>query len=377
VSSDPAGTLWFEAGSTVMRCLNRLDPTNGELVTTPEDIGEAAATDGAVWFTSATSVTRRAADGVQATFDVGATIGIAGLRRPITVDPAGRAWVSLTGDDAIARIGADGQVDRFADGIPAGAMPGTIVAGADGTVWFAQPGAGRIGRTSADGAITSVEVGGTPTLVAAGPDASAWFVGEPDETGAATGAPGRIAADGTVTRYDDVVLDGPVIDLAVAADGAVWLAEATGVVGRLGSDGSFAEWPLVPAPNTFETGFHHPESITFDADGTAWVSVWFYGGEYTSILLFAVVVGERPDDWVGDLPLDRPIGRTPSTCGSGAAEPGAPPTTPSETTTTTADPAPFPPMTDPADVTTTTTDEPLTTRPVPPPLPPNPSSTSK
>src|SRR5436305_271920 len=79
-----------------------------------------------------------------------------------------------------------------------GAHPYGIVAGPDGTLWFTESGAGRIGRIgriTADGTITEYADGisGGPRGIAAGFDGNLWFT-EGDRIG-------RITRTGAVTEY--------------------------------------------------------------------------------------------------------------------------------------------------------------------------------
>jgi streptogramin lyase len=72
-----------------------------------------------------------------------------------------------------------------------GARPSAIATGADGALWFAEEGVGRIGRVTQSGVLTNEfpasSPGAQPGGIAAGPDGALWF------TEFAGNAIGRIA----------------------------------------------------------------------------------------------------------------------------------------------------------------------------------------
>jgi virginiamycin B lyase len=310
-SADPDGRVWFRAGTVNESCLVSVDPASTELHATVEPLGDVATgDDGSVWFTTERGAVRQDADGARVSYDVGAPIGSEHVARPISIDPQGRAWVTATEANAIARIEPHGSVTRFTDGIPAGASPGTIDAGPDGSLWFAEPDVHQVGRASPDGAIEQVAVGGAPEVVVADLTGGAWFF-----DGASSGF-GHIDRSGGVTRVANATPNAPVIDMAVAPDGSVWYVADPGIVGRFGDGLPLQELPIPDeGGRTARASFQHPRGITSDANGTIWFTSYFYGGEGMAISLDAVATADTAAGWPEDLPLDRPIGASITTCG--------------------------------------------------------------
>ena len=315
IAADNAGGLWFDAGAPSERCLARLDPRSGELRADARAVGQVATgRDGSLWWSLDQSVVRQQAgvDGTGAAYDLGATVGSEQVVHPLTVDPQGRAWVTLTGANAIARVDRDGPVTRITDGIPAGANPGTIDAGDDGTVWFAEPDVHMIGRATPDGVVTQVDVGGAPEIVVAASGGGAWFYDTDDRSF------GRIDGSGAVQRLENATPSAPVIDMTVAPDGSVWYVADPGIVGRFGDGLPLQEIPIADTSGTTtRASFHHPKAITADDAGMIWFTDLFYPGEGSTIAVFAAFAGAPPQDWPQDLPLDRSIGSTLTTCGDG------------------------------------------------------------
>lgn len=186
------------------------------------------------------------------------------------------------------------------------ALPASIVTGSDGRLWFTEPGAGNIGRSTSKGSIIEFAVPpgpgdeqGTPTpeVIAVGPDRNLWFtdeasssVGRITTAGVVTAFPvgaetqgitlgpdralwytqvsesiGRIATDGTVTEFE-VPLDvaGDAMRIARGPDGNLWFTEFQGSkIGRLTPEGRLTEFPL-PTEDAF------PFGITAGPDGAVW-----------------------------------------------------------------------------------------------------------
>ena len=146
-------------------------------------------------------------------------------------------------------------------------LPGSIVAGPDGALWFTQdfPEAG-IGRITTAGVFTefhSSGVGNTLDIVK-GPDGALWFtqvfstIGRIDTAGSFTLFPGTANTAG----------------IAAGPDGAIWFTTVITnssffyQIGRLATNGSVSFFPLPGPANINESGA--PGAIVSGPDGALW-----------------------------------------------------------------------------------------------------------
>jgi streptogramin lyase len=72
----------------------------------------------------------------------------------IAPDDAGNMWFTDGGTPAIGRISPGGTVTEFTAGLPPGALPYSIVAGANGNMWFSDYRGVAVGEVTPDGTIT-------------------------------------------------------------------------------------------------------------------------------------------------------------------------------------------------------------------------------
>jgi virginiamycin B lyase len=110
------------------------------------------------------------------------------------------------------------------------ARPGGITNGPDGTIWFTESGAGKIGRITADGQITEFDlpdVDKDPSDIVAGRDGALWFIYH------TASRVGRITSDGDIVTY------GP--ELLGAGDSRLCIEEAT-TANQPRRSGSMASW---------------------------------------------------------------------------------------------------------------------------------------
>jgi streptogramin lyase len=176
--------------------------------------------------------------------------------------------------------------------------PQGITTGSDGNLWFTENGAGKIGRMTPAGAVTSFALpqvpppagsaAGTasttphPTAITAGPDGALWFTGIPGEIG-------RITTAGVVTEFALPAVPPPAGSkpgtagtLATASaivagpDGALWFTGVPGEIGRISTTGVVTEFavPEIPPPAGSKPGTPGtaatPTSITVGPDGALW-----------------------------------------------------------------------------------------------------------
>ena len=224
----------------------------------------------------------------------------------IAADAQGELWVTLGGNDQIARFNPRTRVwNYFAPPTPNAGLAG-IAVDADGIVWFAEHGAGKLGRldphsgrfaeykpptatdisaiaAAADGSIwmtapasgllvrmdpanarlqefTTPTQDAHPDAIIAGKDGGVWFC----ESGT-----NRIAraepATGVVTEFAAPEAEARPSQLA-AVNGAIYFTDfASGRLGRLSlADEKFQLWPSPSGPTS------QPAAIGADAAGKIW-----------------------------------------------------------------------------------------------------------
>ena len=157
-----------------------------------------AGIDGDVWFScfhegpspdrgGRPMIGRIAPDGQVSEFPAPAHLGIGGM----VAGPDGNMWVTLSGGaypparsrpSAIARVTPNGEMTLFKAGLRKGSVPGGIVAGADGDLWFtdtAYQQEPEVGRITPEGTIAEFPTGVKEPLglsgLAAAPDGNVWF----------------------------------------------------------------------------------------------------------------------------------------------------------------------------------------------------------
>jgi virginiamycin B lyase len=150
----------------------------------------------------------------------------------IAVAPDGKLWLPLYEASAIFRRSEMGAPELRND-LAAGSMPYRIAVGPDGAMWFTEYGGNRIGRITNAGAVTEFDLprpGVGPNDIVAGPDGALWFTEFRD----AGNAIGRITTDGTVTEYPIPTPSSQPWGIAVGADGLIWFTEyGADKIGRL------------------------------------------------------------------------------------------------------------------------------------------------
>jgi virginiamycin B lyase len=145
------------------------------------------------------------------------------------------------------------------------AHAGGIKVGSDGALWFAETGAGQIGRITVDGVVTEYPVptedalDDTQGFVALGPDGAIWF--NEDRANKL----GRISPDGVVAEYDLPPGTAPIREMVAGPDKTLWVTalDANKIV-KLSTDGMvLAEYPLPNADS-------RPAGMVAGPDGAFW-----------------------------------------------------------------------------------------------------------
>jgi len=145
-----------------------------------------------------------------------------------------------------------------------------LARGPDGNIWFSQifPNEGqfpsRVGRISPNGVFQRPYSTGNDLVefMTPGPDGNVWFA---EHFGAAGGASvGRITSSGRLTRFPTCGLPSCSLgDLAVGADGNLWVPSGNGLIYRVTPGGQVTGFP-VPLPAA------RPIAITAGPDGNMW-----------------------------------------------------------------------------------------------------------
>lgn len=188
-----------------------------------------------------------------ATFDVPTADA---LPHAMALDADGTVWFTERAADRLGRIAPDGTIVETA--LPEfGVEPAGIGAGPGG-IWFTEASAARIGVLAGDGTLTEFPLpGGTgqPAGVAEGPDGAMWFT---ERTGHAIG---RVNADGTIEEFPTTPKAGP-FGIALGADGAIWFTQqVVDAIGRIDADGTIVDHPLADV---------NPAGIAPGPDGAMW-----------------------------------------------------------------------------------------------------------
>jgi sugar lactone lactonase YvrE len=128
-------------------------------------------------------------------------------------------------------------VEEFA--LQANAQPRTLRSAPDGSVWFGEPGLGRLGRIGLDGEVTERQVAAAGSFypnwdVAVGPDGSVWYGSAPPPGNSVA----RLRPDGTVTNYP--VQSGSTI--SIDSHGNAWIPQPGLEVVRISDSGQVAEY---------------------------------------------------------------------------------------------------------------------------------------
>jgi virginiamycin B lyase len=174
----------------------------------------------------------------------------------IALGPDGNLWFTESAAPGrIGRITPAGQVTEFTAGLTPSAQPAGIAAGPDGAMWFTERTGARIGRIASDGTITefALPAGSQPVGIAGGPGRDLWYADR-------AGRIGRMTTAGEVTTY--LVAGGRPEEIAVGSDGNVWFTDRSSV-GRV--------TPLGVVDSALAS-LQEPADIAPGSDGNVWVT---------------------------------------------------------------------------------------------------------
>lgn len=189
----------------------------------------------------------------------------------ITAGPDGSMWFTDSGANKIGKITMSGDVTEYGLGLtPAAGLAG-IAAGPEGNVWFTERSGHKVGRITQSGAITEFYSGltGSPDIygITAGPGSQMWFtetfsslVGKIDP------GSGAIKEFATPAGVYTKIVQGP--------DGNLWYAmpdKAT--IARMTSSGAVSVFGPLPAADCAAGAIApcpYPESVAVGPEGNLW-----------------------------------------------------------------------------------------------------------
>lgn len=291
VVSGSAGAIWYSPIVNVSPSVRQVQTMNGALGA----IESIATAGGAIWWNDGISVGSMAKDGTQGPVYTVPHNG--GNDYNMIAGPDGNLWFTQDTSyscsscpDYVTRVmlgGLPGAMNAYPLPVPANytasthAGPTSIAAGADGNLWITESTAQnvlQIVKMNTSGTVLAAypiapnaDSGAQEFLdsIAAGPDGNMWFIlADWGYNGIDT--IGKIAPDGTITRYNlpssGSFSGGNAAANAIVAgpDGNLWFTEANANrIGKITTSGTIAEYPL-PAGT-------YPQNIAAGPDGNLWL----------------------------------------------------------------------------------------------------------
>ncbi len=194
--------------------------------------------------------------------------------RPRTIAAAATLLITLVvagGGLASPAAAAPGDVTVFPTTSPVDS-PRNLVLGDDGNIWFTN-GSGTsdvpLGRMTPSGDVTPFRPAGVTTAdaITSGDDGNIWFSAFDATGGNLVPVLGRLDPDTeAVTTFTSGLTALPVV-LTPGPDGNVWFADQEGGLGKVASDGTVTRFDLGTTPGL-------DEPLTFDTDGNLWTTAW-------------------------------------------------------------------------------------------------------
>jgi virginiamycin B lyase len=187
----------------------------------------------------------------------------------ITTAHDGSLWFTEKGANKLGRLTTAGVLTEYA--VPtAASAPEMITVTPDGNVWFTERYGRKIGRIDqAGGAISEFAVPGTgayPTAITTTPAGTVWFA---TDDSAATARLGWISSTGTITQLATGATRAAITGIAGGPDGNLWATEVSSywgdAVAKVSTSG-FGHFTNYRLPNRASS----PQSITVGADQNLW-----------------------------------------------------------------------------------------------------------
>jgi streptogramin lyase len=187
----------------------------------------------------------------------------------ITSASDGSIWFTERGANKLGRLSLQGALTEYA--IPtASSAPEQITASSDGNVWFTERYGRKIGRVSQAGGpiaeFTVPGIGAYPTAITTVAGGKVWFA---TADAAATARIGWISPSGTITQLATGATRTTITGMVGGPDGNLWVTEVSSYWGdavtRVNTSGfgSFTNYRLANRSAS-------PQSITVGADNNLW-----------------------------------------------------------------------------------------------------------
>jgi virginiamycin B lyase len=252
------GSIWFTIDHA--DSIGRLRGDRIERLPIPgrnfEPLGLAVAADGSAWYTdiAAGAIVRISASGAATRFSLDSAIVRLGR---LAIAPDGAAWFADMTGYGVTELKA-GTFKRHELGA-ADEGPYGVAVGADGVVWATLQRGGKLVRIEPGGAIATFDVprrGAVPTDIAVDTDGSVWFL---------QFRANRLGhwKEGKFSDFEVSGENAGLSGLAVANDGSIWFGMVRrSSLGRL-RHGSIESFRL-PRDNA------RPYSVAVDPDGNVW-----------------------------------------------------------------------------------------------------------
>ena len=192
-------------------------------------------------------------------------------RLGVAVAVLGTVLVTISGLGAVPAGSAPGDVTVFPTTSPVDNAR-HLVLGDDGNIWFTNgSGSGDVplGRMTPSGDVTPFRPPGVTHAFAitSGADGNVWFSAFDSTDSGLVPLLGRLDPDTeVVTTFTSGLTALPVV-LTPGPDGDVWFADQEGGLGKVAPDGTVTRFDLRTTPDL-------DEPLTFDADDNLWTTAW-------------------------------------------------------------------------------------------------------
>jgi len=243
LTAGPDGNIWFTDPAT--NRIGRLKPSDGAVdyfpIPTPQSgpVGIAAGPDGALWFTehAVGQIGRIAMDGKIIEY----TVPSGGGPGEIVAGHDNDLWFVEDYGNNIGRITVLGVISELPIPTP-GSRPGGLTIAADGTPWFTELAADKVGKVVDGKKVVdfALPIGGVPLGIACGSDGHIWITSGRNHIFYKVSADGKIESlKAGPDTYPGFMVAGP--------DHNLWFTEPSGRIGRLTPPASITEFVL-PEP---------------------------------------------------------------------------------------------------------------------------------